>query len=347
MSLVSDMLSKVSLPQPTRETPPGLRSDMNQAKKKKVDKKYKLALVASIVFAFMVIIGAMIFRIYVVKSGEHIPADLHKLKTAHKARQAKKGSSESLSEKIEYALLAAEKEKESLDSSKGPEKKKVFTKTPPPALVAAAAVEGEGTGEDAAPGNINPLGIVKTSGKAVGLNDKTESPDTAEADAEAPAVIEEAMPVLGSKQTYHHLYKAIRSEKSNEYVNAIAIYDEILKIEPKNHIIMNKIASLLMKMDMWKEAMDRLRESYKLKDDYIPALINIGIVYANTGNYSRSEKYLHKALAADPIDVNAIFTMALLYEKQNRFNQAAAYYARLQKLGDPRGGSGLERVLDN
>jgi Tfp pilus assembly protein PilF len=98
---------------------------------------------------------------------------------------------------------------------------------------------------------------------------------------------------------------------------------------------------------MWKEAMDELRNSYKLKKDYMPTLINIAIVYANTGNYARAEKYLQKALETDPINVDAIFSIALLYEKQQRLNNAAAYYARLQKLGDARGGLGLERVLNN
>jgi tetratricopeptide (TPR) repeat protein len=346
MSLVSDMLSKVKMPPPTRETPPGLRADITQARRKKVDKKYKAALAISIVAAFMIIVSAMLFRIYVVRGEEKIADDLHKLKSRHKARLAQKRKSETLSEKIEAALKEPP-EKTPPDTGK----KKVFAKTPPPALLATAATKE--TDDDKAERDTEDDVKVKPSEsklsdldkkmqelrKKIKAEEKAAPPveDVKEPEEEKPAVI-------GSKETYHFLYKASRSEKKNDYLGAISIYKKVLEVEPKNHIIMNKIASLLMKMGMWKEAMDQLRAGYKLKQDYVPALINIGIVYANTGNYSRAEKYLLKALAQDPINLDTIFSIALLYEKQLRYDKAEEFYTRLKKLGDGRGETGLERI---
>jgi tetratricopeptide (TPR) repeat protein len=341
MSLVSDMLSKVKMQPPTRETPPGLRADISTAKRKKVGKTYKAALVLSIVAAFMIIVAAMLYRIYIAKGEAQIADDLHKLKNKRNERLATQKKSESLSKKIEAALNEPPKKTP-------PDAGKKTSKTPPPALLAAAGTD-EAEGDEGEGANKK----VKTSGSKLSDLDKRMKELQKEIDAsgegtppteEVEVPEEEKPPVIGSKETYHFLYKASRSEKRNDNLEAISIYKKVLKVEPKNHIVINKIASILMKMGMWKEAMDQLRFGYKLKQDYIPTLINIGIVYANTGNYSRAEKYLIKALASDPINLDTIFSTALLYEKQLRYDKAAEFYTRLNKLGDARGESGLERI---
>lgn len=329
MSLVSDMLSKVKITPPMRETPPGLKSDMNQARRKKVGKKYKIALVLSVVAAFMIIVSALLWRIYVIKAGEEIPENLNKLKGKHSAATKDKRESETLSEKIEEALKTAPKK---VEKSVTADTKVITAETPPPDLLSAALTESDKAVQEKTSGPIDT--------KPAGLKD-TKTPDK----EEAPVVEEEKEPEIGSKETYHFLYKASRSEMAKDYLGAIAIYNKILAVEPTNYIVMNKIASLLMKMNMWKESMDQLRKSYTINKEYIPTLINIGIVYATTENYSTSEKYFQKALAIDPINQDAIFSMAVLYEKQNMDDKAAEYYSRLRKLGDARGNTGLERIL--
>ncbi|MDO8281779.1 MAG: tetratricopeptide repeat protein [Thermodesulfovibrionia bacterium] len=331
MSLVSDMLSKVKITPPMRETPPGLKSDINQARRKKVDKKYKIALVLSVVAAFMIIVSALLFRIYVIKAGEPIADDLNKLKSEHKSRTKDQKASETLSEKIEEALKTVPKKDEKPIIA---DKKDIIVKTPPPDLLTAALNESDkGDKEDSGTSE-------SADKKPAGLKDNKKVDK-----AEIPPVEEEKEPGIGSKDTYHYLYKASRSEKDKDYLGAISIYNKILAVEPTNYIVMNKIASLLMKMNMWKESMDELRKSYKINKDYIPTLINIGIVYANTENYSTAEKYFQKALSLDPINQDAIFSIAVLYEKQNMDDKAAEYYSRLRKLGDTRGNTGLERIL--
>lgn len=334
MSLVSDMLSKVKMPPPPRETPPGLRADMNKAKREKVGKKYKVALAISIFAAFMIIVASLLFRIYVIKSGRPIPEDLYKLKSMHASRTANKRVSPSLNKKIEKALNAPPKIVKKVPPA--PDKEKAVINTPPPSLLAALSTLDKVDDKETE----SPLRLKETVVDKMdqGMKDEKKAED-------APAVEEEKGPVIGSKETYHYLYKASRSENKKDYLNAISIYEKIIEVEPENYIIMNKVASLLMNMGMWKESMDQLRKSYKIKKDYIPSLINIGIVYASTGNYSRAEKYLLKALAINPIDQNAIFSIALSYEKQRLYSKATGFYSRLKKLGDARGGPGLNRIL--
>lgn len=331
MSLVSDMLSKVKITPPTRETPPGLKSDINQARRKKVDKKYKIALVLSVVAAFMIIVAALLFRIYVIKAGEPIAEDLNKLKSGRKSIAKDQKASETLSEKIEEALKTVPKKDEKPVIT---DKKDIIVKTPPPDLLTAALTQSDNSEKE-------KTGTSESADKKLaGLKDNKKVDK-----AEIPPVEENKEPEIGSKETYHYLYKASRSENDKDYLGAISIYNKILAVEPTNYIVMNKIASLLMKMNMWKESMDELRKSYKINKNYIPTLVNIGIVYANTENYSTAEKYFQKALAIDPINQDAIFSIAILYEKQNMDEKAAEFYSRLRKLGDARGNTGLERVL--
>ncbi|MBI4843502.1 MAG: tetratricopeptide repeat protein [Nitrospirae bacterium] len=330
MSLISDMLSKVKLPAPTRETPPGLRSDINQARQKKVGKKYKVALALSVIAGFLIITVAFLYQIYIVKAGDEIPENLHKLKSTEKRRATAKPQ-QTLSEKIEEALKEPPLKEKEADVD---QKKSIFVKTPPPALLTEIVTADKESGDAGSTSAASGGDVIKEAGA---------SAETGGLPVEVATATE---PAIGSKDTYHLIYKADRSEKEQDYLTAIAMYENILKIEPTNHIIMNKIATLLMNMKMWKEAMDRLRESYKIKKDYIPSLINIGIVYANTGNYLKAEKFLLQALDLDPINQDAVFSTALLYEKEKNFGKAGEFYSRLGKLGDVRGMDGLTRVTN-
>ncbi|MFN3479868.1 MAG: tetratricopeptide repeat protein, partial [Thermodesulfovibrionales bacterium] len=78
--------------------------------------------------------------------------------------------------------------------------------------------------------------------------------------------------------------------------------------------------------------------------DYVPGLINMGIVLAKLGDVREAESYLLQSLTLEPDNRHAIFNIALLYEKEGNYEKAREYYLRLKQLGDARGVLGLDRI---
>ena len=77
---------------------------------------------------------------------------------------------------------------------------------------------------------------------------------------------------------------------------------------------------------------------------YVPALINAGIISAQSDKFVESEEYFLKALSVEEQNVSALFNVALLYEVQRSFDNAHIYYSKLKSLGDRRGVEGLKRI---
>ncbi|GAM08030.1 transmembrane and TPR repeat-containing protein F38B6.6 [Geobacter sp. OR-1] len=63
-------------------------------------------------------------------------------------------------------------------------------------------------------------------------------------------------------------------------------------------------------------------QSLKINPDYIPALIDMGSLKAEQGDYANAMAYLNKVLAIDPLNSTAHFNLSALYRMQGRFSDA-------------------------
>lgn len=164
---------------------------------------------------------------------------------------------------------------------------------------------------------------------------------------EIPGEIQHPVPsreehIPGAKE--QHLYAAEGYEKGDDLLNAASEYNKALEIESDNYRIINKIASLLIKMGRNDEAAGYLKNSLNIKSDYIPALVNSAIVSAKMGKNTEAETSLLKAISIDGTSQAALLNIALLYEREKRYDQARDYFSRLRKLGDKNGELGLQRL---
>jgi len=133
-------------------------------------------------------------------------------------------------------------------------------------------------------------------------------------------------------------------EKKGDHYNAISSYKKVLDIEPRNYRVINKIAYILIQIASYEEALKYLDSALSIRHDYVPALINTGIVYAKAEKFSDAEKYLLKALSLEEANQPALFNIATLYEKQGKYDLARGYYLRLKNLGNDQGRLGIERI---
>jgi protein O-mannosyl-transferase len=63
-------------------------------------------------------------------------------------------------------------------------------------------------------------------------------------------------------------------------------------------------------------------QSLKINPGYIPALIDMGSLRAEQGDYANAIGYFNKALAIDPLNATAHFNLSALYRMQGRFAEA-------------------------
>ena len=141
-----------------------------------------------------------------------------------------------------------------------------------------------------------------------------------------------------------YLYMGGNYEKKGDHYNAISSYKKVLDIEPRNYRVINKIAYILIQIASYEEALKYLDSALSIRHDYVPALINTGILYAKAEKFSEAERYLLKALSLEEANQPALFNIATLYEKQGKYDLARGYYLRLKNLGNDQGRLGIERI---
>ena len=143
-----------------------------------------------------------------------------------------------------------------------------------------------------------------------------------------------------------HLYRARGYEIKGEYSKALASYQKVLDVEKDNFVVLNNISYIYLQLDLLKESIEYSLMAIKTNSDYVPALANLGIAHAKTGELESAEYHLARALELEPANQDVRLNLALLLEKEGRFTEAAENYSKLVKAGNLNGALGLGRVYE-
>lgn len=143
-----------------------------------------------------------------------------------------------------------------------------------------------------------------------------------------------------------YLSNARSFEMGREYRQALDNYKKALALDPENYMIMNNIASLLLRLGDFCEAEKYSKNALAIKKDYVPSLVNLGIASIGQGNQSEGEKYLMRVLSTDPSNGYAALNIGFLHEKRGENEKAYGYFSRLADLGDMQGYLGVARIME-
>jgi len=142
------------------------------------------------------------------------------------------------------------------------------------------------------------------------------------------------------------LYTAKAYENEKNYRMALSNYRSVLAADPGNYIVMNNIASVLIQMSSFEEAVSYAEKALHIRRNYVPSLINLGIAYSRLGKDAEAERCMKESLSVEPLNRLALLNIGLLYEKRDLYDRAAENYLRLKNINDVRGYLGLARIAE-
>jgi tetratricopeptide (TPR) repeat protein len=144
-----------------------------------------------------------------------------------------------------------------------------------------------------------------------------------------------------------YLYKASSYEAENNWHQALANYQKVLEMEPRNIMVLNNVAGILLHLGSYEEAGKFAEKALAIKARHVPALINLGIASLQIGRESAGEDCLRQALSIEPSNSPALMNLGILYEKQGAPDKAWGVYSRLAEKGEARGYLGLGRIAEH
>lgn len=129
-------------------------------------------------------------------------------------------------------------------------------------------------------------------------------------------------PYVMLKMIYQRQGKAAQAKIYGD--KAEALFPGIEQMMEQRVVTVTRQAEQFIMQGSHSRAITMLLEALAINPDYVPALIDMGAVYAETGLPDKALKYLLRAAALDPMNPSAHYNLAQLYQMQGRQAEAEA-----------------------
>ena len=134
------------------------------------------------------------------------------------------------------------------------------------------------------------------------------------------------------KQSVRHLNMAIVMTKRGQTDSAISELKKALEINPKMGEAQGQLGCLYLDKGQLEEAKKALDASYEVSPDYLPANICDARVRAEEGQLDDALDDLKALMFRNSRNPELHFTVGTLYEKQQKFTEAATEYRKAYEL---------------
>jgi Tfp pilus assembly protein PilF len=110
------------------------------------------------------------------------------------------------------------------------------------------------------------------------------------------------------------LYKqAVAFEQDGRTDKAIETVNEIVRIDPEDAVAWTKLGTLYQSLNNALEAEKAFNRALAVRKDYVPALMNLGILKAVNREFPAAVKLFHNATVADPSNARAFRLLGEAY----------------------------------
>jgi tetratricopeptide (TPR) repeat protein len=120
--------------------------------------------------------------------------------------------------------------------------------------------------------------------------------------------------------------------KQGRYEEAIAAWNEALKLSPESDKAHNNVGLLLVGMGRFEAAIPHFEKTLKVNPEYPAAHSNLGVALAGTGKLEEAAAEFAGALAVDPDSAEAHNNLGRLLAGKGNLEEAIAHFQRAQEL---------------
>jgi tetratricopeptide (TPR) repeat protein len=152
---------------------------------------------------------------------------------------------------------------------------------------------------------------------------QNHSANTAEADRPQP------------NDAKHLLALGNQSIAQGDYDEAIAVFQDLIKLSPRHAIALNNLGAALFKVGRYKEAEGCFQQAIKVAADYADPHSNLGNLQLMRGHFADAERSLRYALKINPRFVDARNNLGLTLVNSNRLRDAKSHFEKVLKV-EPR-----------
>jgi tetratricopeptide (TPR) repeat protein len=138
----------------------------------------------------------------------------------------------------------------------------------------------------------------------------------------------------------HLLSQGNRCIALGAYSEAIAFYQDLIRIAPRHAPGLNNLGAALAKLGRYREAEACIRQAIKIDPDFPDAHSNMGNVLMQKGQYSGAEQFLRRALKLNPRHVDARVNLGLTLSFVSRLRDARTQFEKALKY-QPRNADAL------
>ena len=137
---------------------------------------------------------------------------------------------------------------------------------------------------------------------------------------------------LDDQNYYYYFNRAYVNDYFDSIQEAIRDYKYSLIYKDDYVYTHNNLGYEYYRLKDYKNAEKYYTKALEIQADYSLALINRGIVYYDTQEYEKGIKDFKNVLVNSPENTNAIYYLALCYDKSNKNTQALDYYNEYIRL---------------
>lgn len=120
--------------------------------------------------------------------------------------------------------------------------------------------------------------------------------------------------------------------KLKDYDKAIFWTKKALEIEPKNHAIYNNLGAIYLILGKLYDAINFFSEALRLKPDYAQAYNSLGIIYKKLENYEEAIKNFNNAIKYQPDYAEAYLGLGTVLIDKKEFLLSEDYFNKALKL---------------
>jgi tetratricopeptide (TPR) repeat protein len=137
---------------------------------------------------------------------------------------------------------------------------------------------------------------------------------------------------IGQRGAQERFIAAVQAEESGEKQRAIALYEEILALDPKYAAAYINLGTILFHQRNFAVAEELYRKATVVDPTYVLAFFDLGNVLDELGRPNESIAAYRQAVALSPRYADAHYNLALAYERKNERRKAMGHWQAYIKL---------------